>query len=51
MVPDTAEAERLYEALAQGGEIRMPLRKTVFSPAFGMVRDLFGVGSMIYTIG
>jgi PhnB protein len=43
-----AEAERLFKALADGGEVRMPLAKTFFSPAFGMVADRFGVSWMIY---
>lgn len=43
-----AEAERVFNALADGGQIRMPLGKTFFSPAFGMVADKFGVGWMVY---
>ncbi len=42
-----AEAERVFNALSDGGEIRMPLAKTFFSPRFGMVADKFGVGWMI----
>ena len=49
VVPTETEAERFYSALAATGQIRMPLRKTFFSPAFGMVADQFGVGWMIYT--
>ncbi|HET6374463.1 MAG TPA: VOC family protein [Methylocella sp.] len=40
---DAAEADRVFSALANGGEIRMPLGKTFFSPCFGMVSDKFGV--------
>jgi PhnB protein len=47
-VPDAAEAERLFEALGDGGEVRMPLGKTFFSPSFGMVADRFGVIWMVY---
>lgn len=47
-VADTAEAERLFAALGEGGEVRMPLAKTFFSPAFGMLTDRFGVGWMVY---
>lgn len=47
-VADTARAERLFEALAEGGEVQMPLEKTFFSPSFGMVADRFGVSWMIY---
>src|SRR5690348_6021862 len=43
-----AEAERLFNALADGGQVQMPLAKTFFSPRFGMVADKFGVGWMVY---
>ncbi|HEX6136863.1 MAG TPA: VOC family protein [Casimicrobiaceae bacterium] len=45
---DEAEAERLFAALAKGGQVQMPLAKTFFSPRFGMVADRFGVSWMIY---
>jgi PhnB protein len=44
---DEADAKRMFEGLAAGGEVRMPLTKTFFSPAFGMLADKFGVGWMI----
>ncbi|MBM3526914.1 MAG: VOC family protein [Alphaproteobacteria bacterium] len=42
-----AEADRLFNALANGGQVQMPLGKTFFSPRFGMVADKFGVGWMV----
>jgi PhnB protein len=42
-----AEATKLFNALADGGKVQMPLMKTFFSPSFGMVADRFGVGWMI----
>ena len=45
--PDAAQADRLYNALCQGGKVHMPLGKTFWSPCFGMVADRFGVGWMI----
>jgi PhnB protein len=44
---DEAEADKLFNALADGGQVQMPLGKTFFSPKFGMVADKFGVGWMI----
>lgn len=44
---DAAEAERRFAALAEGGEVQMPLGETFWSPAFGMVVDRFGVSWMI----
>ncbi len=46
-VPDAAEAERRFAALADGGQVTMPLAKTFFSPKFGMLVDRFGVGWMV----
>src|SRR5262245_12323406 len=46
-VPNEAEAERLFAALADGGQVRAPLAKTFFSPRFGMLADRFGVSWMI----
>ena len=46
-VPNEAEAERLFAALSDGGQVQMPLTKTFFSPRFGMVADRFGVSWMI----
>ena len=43
-----AEAGRLFNALADGGQVQMPLAKTFFSPSFGMVADRFGVAWMVY---
>jgi PhnB protein len=44
---DEAEAERLFAALSDGGQVQMPLTKTFFSPRFGMVGDRFGVSWMV----
>ena len=45
--PDVAAAERMFNALAAGGQVQMPMTKTFFSPRFGMVADRFGVSWMI----
>ena len=45
-----AEAAKLFEALAQGGRVDMPLTKTFFSSSFGMLADRFGVGWMIVVV-
>ena len=47
VVPDDVEAQRLFTALGDGGEVQMPLTKTFFSSSFGMVADRFGVSWMI----
>lgn len=46
-VPDAATAERLFGALAAGGQVQMPLGKTFWSPCFGMVTDRYSVSWMI----
>lgn len=45
--PDDAKAEQLFAALADGGQVQMPLTKTFFASRFGMVADRFGVSWMI----
>ena len=50
-VSDVAEAEKTFAALADGGQVRMPMSKTFFSPKFGMVSDRFGVTWMVYVAG
>jgi PhnB protein len=42
-----AEAKRIFTALAEGGQIRMPMDKTFFASSFGMCADKFGVGWMV----
>jgi PhnB protein len=46
-VEKEAEADRLFAALADGGQVQMPLGKTFWSPCFGMLTDRFGVGWMV----
>lgn len=45
-VASEAEADRLFDLLADGGNVQMPLTKTFYSPRFGMVADRFGVSWM-----
>ena len=42
-----AEAERIYAALADGGEVLMKMEETFFASRFGQVRDRFGINWMI----
>ena len=42
-----AEADRVFAALSEGGQVTMPLGKTFFSPRFGMCSDKFGLGWMV----
>lgn len=46
-VKNEAEAKTLFGALNEGGTVVMPLGKTFFSPAFGMVADRFSVTWMV----
>ncbi len=46
-VKTEADADRFFAALADGGEIQLPLTKTFFSPRFGMVTDHFGISWMV----
>lgn len=46
-VSDKAQADRYFNALAEGGNVIMPLGETFWSPRFGMVKDRFGIGWMV----
>ncbi|MFA5940909.1 MAG: VOC family protein [Sinimarinibacterium sp.] len=46
-VANEDEAERRFAALSAGGQVRMPLAKTFFSPRFGMLTDRYGVSWMV----
>jgi PhnB protein len=46
-VDTVAEAERVFAALTEGGEIRMPMEKTFFAVRFGMLVDRFGTPWMV----
>ena len=41
------KARRYFDNLAQGGEVSMPLDKTYWAEAFGMLTDKFGVNWMV----
>jgi len=42
-----ADARRLFDALAAGGTITMPLGPTFWATSFGMCTDQFGAGWMV----
>ena len=44
------EARRIFDALAQGGEIETPLSDVPWSSAFGILRDCFGVPWLILAL-
>jgi len=46
-VPTEAEADRAFTALADGGQVTMPLNRTFWSPRFGMCVDRFGISWMV----
>jgi PhnB protein len=46
-VKEPAEAERVFQELAKGGKVQMPIQKTFWSVRFGMLVDQFGIPWMI----
>jgi PhnB protein len=42
-----AEAERLFHALAENGQIQMPIGPTYWAARFGMLVDQFGIPWMV----
>ncbi|VUD40420.1 hypothetical protein TDB9533_00207 [Thalassocella blandensis] len=47
MLDEISEAERIYEALKQDGEVQMPLEESFFAHRFAMLTDQFGIPWMI----
>jgi PhnB protein len=46
-IDDPAEAERIFQALAENGTVHMPIQKTFWAVRFGMLVDQFGTPWMI----
>jgi PhnB protein len=46
-VGSNEEAERIYNALTQGGQVFMPMGEQFFAHRFGQFRDKFGVNWMV----
>ncbi len=46
-VDSDAEAERIFKALSEGGQVTMPMQETFFATRFGQTRDKFGMLWMI----
>lgn len=44
---EPAEAERIFDALAEDGAVQMPLQETFWAARFGMLTDRFGIPWMI----
>lgn len=42
-LPASAETERLFAQLAEGGQVKMPFQKTFWAEGFGMLVDRFGI--------
>jgi PhnB protein len=45
--PTVADAQRVFDALAEGGQVHRPLQKMFWAEAFGMLVDRFGTPWMI----
>ena len=44
---DEGDARRRFDALAEGGQVNLPLSETFFAKSFGMVADRFGLYWMV----
>ena len=45
--PTAAEAKKVFDVLAEGGRVTMPLDKSFWAEAFGMLVDRFGTPWMV----
>jgi len=46
-IKDPAEAERIFQTLAEGGRVNMPLQQTFWAARFGMLVDRYGIPWMV----
>jgi PhnB protein len=46
-IDEPAEADRIFQALAEGGAVEMPIQATFWARRFGMVTDRFGIPFVI----
>jgi len=46
-VAEPAEADRIFKALAEKGEIEMPIQETFWAHRYGITKDRFGVQWMV----
>ena len=46
-VDNEAEADKIFDGLAAGGKVSMPMQNTFWSPYFGMCADRFGIQWMV----
>jgi PhnB protein len=46
-VDDPKEAERIFQALSEGGTVQMPIQETFWAVRFGMLVDRFGTPWMV----
>jgi PhnB protein len=46
-IKERAEAERIFNAMSEGGTVQMPFQKTFWSAGFGMFIDQFGIPWMV----
>lgn len=47
---DQTEAKRVFDALSEGGQVRMPFAPTFWSPGYGNFIDRFGIPWMVNTL-
>jgi PhnB protein len=45
--PQPAEADRVFGALAENGQVQMPIQETFWAARFGMLVDRFGIPWMV----
>jgi PhnB protein len=46
-VDDPKEADRIFQALCEGGTVKMPIQETFWATRFGMLADKFGTPWMV----
>lgn len=50
LIPDTEKTKEIFENLQDGGEVILPLQETPFSPAYGQLKDKYGIAWQISAV-
>lgn len=50
LLNDAKKAHEVFEKLKQGGDIILPIQETSWSPAYGQVRDKYGITWQVSTV-
>jgi PhnB protein len=48
---DIEKSKQIFNVLSDGGDVKMPIQETFFSPSYGIVTDKFGITFQVFAEG